>query len=269
MFTILLKTSPAGLVSLCIVAMMGCRGEPDQAQTNPVVSGGISSRGITGYVFLITSTQFRPADKSGVIVTVDGTTVSCETEHGGKYTLKGLAPGRYSITWRKPDFGFTRRTQVECREGELTPGPKIWVVQIPGFVVENLRDTLLNSTLQFTGRAIGVLAGYAAPIRFFVGTGPDVSSDPGHYRYSFAAYHPLPQSFVNKISTTGAAEEEFSLPLDRQGLADAGIPGGTVLYVVAYADAIPSQGYQDPSTGRTYFTTINPIPSNAIRLVLP
>lgn len=270
MFTSLLRGGAASCLLFSLFIICGCRGV-DPGPNNPVRPNLAETGVITGNVVVINVNQERVADKGGVIVTVEGSSVSCVSDQNGRYTLKGLAPGFYNITWSKGEFGYTRYIGVECNHEGVSSGPKVWVVEIPRFSVEGLRDSLWDRSVIMTGKAVGTLAGSTAAIRFFIGTTPDVSWDPSKHIFTCQGFSPIPDQLLGKIGAGSISSSalQFALPLDQPNLGAAGVVSGATVYVVAYADGVPSQSYDDILTGRRVFTTINPVPSNVVRVTLP
>jgi hypothetical protein len=270
MFMSLLKGGAASCLLFSLSVLCGCR-DMDPGPNNPVKPNLVETGVITGNVIVVNVQQERVGNKGGVVVTVDGSSVTCVSDYNGRYTLQGLAPGLYNITWSKADFGYSRYIGVRCNLEGVSAGPKVWVVEIPRFSVEGLRDSLWDRSVIMTGKAVGVLAGSTAAIRFFVGTTPDVSSDPSRHIFTCQGFSPIRDQLLGKTSSGSVSSSalQFALPLDQPNLGAAGVVSGATIYVVAYADGFPSQSYDDFQTGRRVFTTINPVPSNVVRVTLP
>jgi hypothetical protein len=256
-------------IALGMLFFGGCRTTEDRAEliANPTIEDATGD--ITGYVVVVNGVQQRLGDKGGVLVTVEGTMVEGVTSEIGSYTLKNLPPGKYTLTWTKPDFGFSRRSGVVCRAGEIAQGPKMWIVQIPLFTLENLSGTVAGNSILMSGQIAGDTQGASPTIRFFVGHTADVRAGAAGYFYTEIGSTPAIAGSTNLGARKSLDPWVFSLPLDLPALHAAGGAPGSSVYVVAHADGVPSQSYIDQQTGGTVFTTISPIPSNVVRLILP
>jgi hypothetical protein len=260
------------LLVLSAVVSSGCPGGSASGDPNLLVTPitGEASGSLSGHVIIIDADQRRLADKSGIEVTIDGFPRSAITNTSGYWSFTHLPEGTHTITWTKPGFGTTRMVGYRFPGGDVH-SIKVWVVERPHFTVARLR-AFVDGSVSLEGETQGSIGTAANGVRVFVGLSPGVSANPGAYRFSAsmsfqddgAALSPPPGAIAG-----ARAAGRFSFTLDQSLLREAGFRTGDAVYVVAYADGIPSVSYTDPGTAREVFTTINPEPSPVIRVILP
>lgn len=258
------------LLVLCAVLTTGCPGGSASGDPNLLVAPitGEASGSLSGHVVVVDADQRRLADKSGIEVTIDGVPQRAITSTSGYWSLAHVPEGTHTITWTKPGFGMTRVVGYRFPGGDVH-SIKVWVVERPRFTVSRLQAFVDGSVL-LEGETQGSIGTAANGVRIFVGSSQGVSANPGTYRFSASASF-LDESAALSPGTLARARAagQFSFTLEQSLLREAGFRPGETVYIVAYADGIPSVSYTDPLTAREVFTTINPEPSPVIRVVLP
>lgn len=218
----------------------------------PSLSG--QAIGFVTYIYDVNGLSL--ADKSGVTVSVDGTNISTTTDASGRYVLP-LTTGTYNITYSKPSYAISKYIGYQFVGGD---NPTVcyggYLSQIPSFTVSNLSKTTSTGTIDLTATISGTLPTGMRKVRFFVGTSPNVSSNPLNYLYTTDDY-------VLSTSTS------MSTGISTSTLNGYGITKGQTIYIVAYADGYISTSYVDLNTNRQIYTALNLTPSSVISVVVP
>ncbi len=188
-------------------------------------------------------------DLSGVTISADGPThLNTITGSDGKWILKDLRKGLYTVTFTKERYGMNRMLSVNCSGISETDLGKTIMVQKPRYLLDTLSITTSDSDFQISGSfAVPPDYNYGAIALFFLDTTSMVSSDPHHYIGTLAAFTRYP-------STT------YSLRLSKLGGENnLKLGAGTAVYVAAYAASAlyGFSGYADTSTGNWNYTAIS------------
>jgi hypothetical protein len=255
---------------VCFWALTGCPSSSGNGGGSGIVDAGEVQYGvISGSVVVIDRAGTRVGDKSGVRVSVEQQGISAVSNTDGGWELTGVAGGSLTLVWEKPDFGISKKVGVRFSGGNLG-GIKGWVVEHPLHSVDRLADSTAGAELYFVGTVRADSAIPSGAIRFFVGTDPQVSSDPRTYVATMKGFfvdENLSDPHDGLQRDAASLQLSFRIPLDPDIRRRLG--PGAVLYVVAYADAALSLSYPDPDTGGEIFTTLNPKPSPVLRTVIP
>ena len=111
-----------------LAALSGCSSSSSPSSTtSPGSLSGIVSLGreVSG------SSPMRYVNSSGVTVSLDGTSISTQTDSSGYWKLTNVAGGNYDVTITKPGFGLTRIYGVYIGGPGTAFIPRIALGEIP------------------------------------------------------------------------------------------------------------------------------------------
>jgi hypothetical protein len=239
------------IVSILIL-MTGCK-KGDIGPAGPSLTGDL-----IGYAFLYDVNGNQLVDNSSITVSIDGNNISATTAADGRWVLSGIKTGTYNLTFTKAGYGTHKTIGMEFVGGGQAYYGSEYLYQIPSFTITGLSATTSTGQVNIAGTLYGSLpTSYYRYIRLFIGTSPTVSSDPKNYAFTNLVY-------AYNSSTS------FSSTIDKQTINYSGISSGQTIYIVAYAAS--SYGYDsyiDITTGKYYYPSINPTPSNVVSVVVP
>lgn len=248
-----MKTQSAVIVCILIISFsaLNCKGSDGPAgPSGPKLKGDI-----TGLILLVNENGTQPADKSGVSVAIEGTSITTTTDASGSFVLAGLETGVYTITYSKSGYGLSKTVKYQFTGGGQVFLGTISLCQPPSFSVSSLSNTTgtsITTTLSSSSTAV-------KSVVYFIGSNNSVSSNPQNYLGSVW--------YVSVTFTNGTATLTFSSSTFR----GAGLASGSTAYVVAYGitDGTRSSGYTDVTTGRYVYTNLSSTPSNVIAITAP
>ena len=243
-----------------ISAVIGCKKE------DPNPAGNLLTGDLIGYTYLYDEHKIREADNSGIIVSIDGTSISTTTGIDGRWILKNLHLGTYTFVMSKPDFGTIKNVGKEfVGNGQSYYGTSN-LYTIPKYTIDGINDSVtytINSI--YTAGTIIVYGTFTqgdpltyAYFRLFAGKNPDVSSDPSKNFCTIIG------DVLGNLGLT-----QFYLFLQTRTLNNFGIVSGDTIYIVVYADSYTSSAYIDLNTGRYFYPNLNPKPSNILKVIVP
>ena len=251
---------------------------------------------VTGLVVLV-SGMFLPTP-SGVTVSLEGTNFSTVTDNSGKFEMKNVPSGTYTVRWSKPGYGDVRSIGAAIQGGGNTP---IYIAQpdyevVPGTITTTLRafshlaaniqsaffsvskyynyseDTCLVLDGSYTDDQF--FGGYQDAITAFFSHQQDVSPLEGHYDGFMGESGP-----TNKLD--GSTEPVFDttnntfnyVMIDGLGaLRSLNFHSGDSVYVAVYGTVYPESvygDYFDPKYNEGVITSYNQTPSRVIGLKIP
>lgn len=247
------RYSFAVLMALVLSAvLLGCETEGPQGPAGPVLTGDL-----IGFAVLTDLNGTQLTDRSGVTVTAEGTNVSDVSDSSGRWVLVNLPTGTYTIAYSKTGYGTRKLMGYQFVGGGETLFGTTSLYQIPGFTVTGLSATPSGDNVSVSLTLAGVLPAASRIVRVFIGSSAAVSSDPKNYLSTFSMGIP-------STSTTTTIEVP-SQPY----FHSYGITTGQTAYLVAYVEGAGSGSYFDLETGRYWFSSINPIPSNVDTVAVP
>ena len=240
-------------VSILLMALPGCEEEGPQGPAGPVLTGDL-----IGYTILTDLYGSQVPDRSGVTVTAEGTTISAVSDSTGRWVLTNLPTGTYTIAYSKTGYGTRKGMGYQFVGGGQTSYGTTFLYQIPGFTVTGLSAAPSGDNVFLSLTLTGVLPTATNKyVQVFIGTSAGVSSDPANYRSTFSL-------------AIGSASTTFSGDIPSQSYFHAyGFSAGQTAYVVAYAMGYGSGSYLDLETGRYWYSSLNPIPSNVDTVAVP
>jgi 3D (Asp-Asp-Asp) domain-containing protein len=198
----------------------------------------------------------RISDKSGVIVTVDGTNplLTATTDSTGKYQIDNLPEGTYNLICTKSGFATYKVIGLQVVGGNMPRVQNISLTQPSTTVISNIsvKDSSNKISYMQYSVATNAASGTIFDIRYFISTSDSVSSI--NYQY------------------TGAVGIRFSANMVQQ-FAVATInnifPSGTLVYVIAYGETSTDATYTDITTGLTIYPALNSQASNIASFIVP
>ena len=239
-------------VSILFMALPGCEEEGPQGPAGPVLSGDL-----IGYAILTDLSGSQLPDRSGVTVTAEGTNISDVSDSTGRWVLTNLPTGTYTIAYSKTGYGTRKGMGYQFVGGGQTSYGTTYLYQIPGFTVTGLSATPSGDNVTISLTLTGLLPTASRYVQVFIGTSAAVSSDPKNYRSTFSLG-------IAGTSTT------FTGDIPSQSLFHSyGFSAGQTAYVVAYAMGSGSGSYLDLETGRYWYSSLNPVPSNVDTVAVP
>jgi hypothetical protein len=227
-------------ILVACIFLAGCSG--DDTEQPPVTPY------IKGYVVEYGEDVTPLRDSSGVTILADGPGLdSVVTGSGGRWVLKNLPKGIYTLVFTKTGFGTNKIFGIKYSgSSEINLG-RIILVRKPLYTVTSFSVVQSDTGLHVAG-AFAVDSGYdyGASVVFFMDTTDLVSSDPVHYIASLTSFTPYPSTaYTLYISNSGL---QSLLPL----------VSGTPVYIAVYpASALGAfSGYPDTATGNWVYTAI-------------
>jgi Carboxypeptidase regulatory-like domain len=246
-----------------LILIAGCKGD-----TGP--AGPSQTGSITGFVTLINSDGSLPANRSGVVVSIQGTSLSTMTDSLGQWTISNVTTGTYTIAATKPNYGMTEQQGVQFLGGSNplylgningSINGYMTLAQPPNFTVafDSLKiagDSELNIWFSMSGQLL------PPANEFLIAIGNDSNvngSDPQKYLYS-------------NVGQFGEGENGF-VPINASDLYYAGFKSGATAYLVAYPLEFFGFGeyysmYYDIPSGRYVYTSLG-APTKVIRITIP
>jgi hypothetical protein len=241
------------LFGFIILFFSGCdKFKGDAGPAGPSLSGDL-----IGYSYLYDLDGNRATDNSGVTVTAEGTNIVATTAADGRWVLSGLTTGTYTFAFTKAGYGTSKSVGSQFVGGGQVYYGSASLYQIPPFTVTGLSATTSTGYINITGTLSGTLPTWYRPHRLFIGTSSTVSSDPKNYVFTY-------------YGTSSGSSTTLSSGINAQSYFNPyGIYAGQTVYIVAYAESYGSTSYIDLSSGKYYYSSINPTPSNVVSVVVP
>ncbi len=236
--------------------IMGCKG--DVGPTGP--AGPSLTGNISGLVTLIDTNGIQPVNKSGVTITIEGTSYTATTDSTGKWQINNVSTGNYTIDISKNTYGMTKIQNYQFVGGGTTYTGNQFLSEVPNFTVSNLAYTTGSGRITVTGTLTYTSAqANGRNIIIFVGNSSGVSSTPALNLGTVAAYD----------SSQGTT---FSVNITDETFSNLGLGQGSTAYLIAYASSAPPANctrYVDQATGRFNYTSLSSAASNVLQVVTP
>ena len=248
-----MKIQPTSVVCILTFSLLliSCKGAD-----GPVGASGPKLKGdITGLVLLLNEDGSQPSNKSGVSITIEGTSYTATTDASGSYTIAGVETGIYSITYSKTGYGLTKNLKYQFSGGGQAFVGTTTLCQPATFSVSNLSNPS-GSTIAIT---LSPAVTAIKSVILFIGNNNSVSSNPQNYLTAIV--------FVSSTFTNGV----LSTSLSQSTYRSAGLVSGNTAYIIAYGinDGSRFSGYTDFSTGRFVYTSVGATPSNVLSITVP
>lgn len=248
LFSIILLTSIA-------IFFSACKGDTGLVgSSGPALTGNIS-----GLVNLTDTNGVLPANKSGVLVSITGTSSTAITDSTGHWQIDNIMTGIYTIEISKATYGLTKIQNYQFIGGGTTYIANTSLSQVPNFQVSNLSFTTGNGFVDVSG-SITITSAQTTGrnIFLFIGNSSNVSSNPSNYLG-------VVNAFANGTATA------FTQRINTSTFTGLGIGTGTTAYIVAYsssASLASSSRYIDQTTGRFTYTSLGNV-SGLLQIVSP
>lgn len=211
---------------------------------------------ITGTVALYdegTST----AERNGMTVTVDGSTLRATTAADGKFTINDVPFGTKTLVFEKAGYGTYRVFNVDHRSNSGL-----------GTVLTNTISLGRSSTTTITD-----LTGAASGGDYVVNptTAPAASNGaPKYVRLFFHTANTVSNTVYTRFSEAYTIRiNPGNITLTKTFLNGLGFASGSTIYVRAYGESFFSNNYTDPSLSREVFPNQNATSAAAIAVVVP
>ncbi len=244
-----LISSLAGLAVMAL-AFTACDSDP----SGP---GRLTGK-LSGYAKLYDQDGSELTDHSGVTVKVEGTSHSARSAVDGKWSIDGLEAGTYILTFSKPGYG-----DYKVYGYQFVGGGEAWanygLFQIPTWSITLSNPTIDTSDDELTLIRIAGRLSEPSPwqgariFHLYVGSTPDVSSEPGKHLFFY---------------TSAANDRDLAVQAVTSTLITHGIPSGQTVYFAAYPTG-RGESYEDPITNRTIYPSLSTSSSNVVSIVVP
>ncbi len=235
-------------LALMVPALLefGCKGKDGAA--GPTGPAGPSFTGtMAGNVVLYNEDHSLVADKRGVTVSVEGTSISGQTDSTGKFVLNGVPTGIYNIVGSKGGYGTSKIVAVQFIGSGTSSVGRLYLDQMPGYNVATLTAVPAGADITVSG-TINNTALYYRYVLLCLGKTNTTSSDPASYSY-FTVLYVSPS--VSTFSTTISGQYELN---------PAGFSSGTTIYIAAYSTGGNyASEYLDLNSGNYSWTAIGTI----------
>ena len=197
-------------------------------------------------------------DNAGMKVKVEGLSpeVSAITTSAGKYELKDVPFGNYTLVFEKAGFGTFKKSEIK----HIATGTSTFITETPSLgQISTTQITALSSKTEGNNVVISATtnpagnAGNKRYIRFFYSGSPLVSST--EYQFSSPA-------MIAQINP-------YALTVTKNDLAAMGFTTGTTVYVKVYGDSFWSNEYTDSVTKKKVFPNLNESAATAVSFIVP
>jgi predicted heme/steroid binding protein len=261
-------------------SILSCR-----VQTSPSES---ATADVIGQAMLDSNEIFLP-NSSGITVSLEGTNYSTVTDDSGRFELKNVPSGTYTVRWSKPGYGDIRYIGATIQGGGNTPvyiayNGNITRLRAFSHLTANLQNAYFAPNNSNTANYL-VLEGtytddefnalYSEDITAFFSHKQDVSPIEGNYDgYGSEA------GFVNSLDASGkylldTVNQTFQYTIGLSSLTSFNFQSGDSIYVATYGSPYDAQlasdygDYFDPINNEYVMTCYNQTPSRVIGLRIP
>ena len=234
------------VLPICFVLFAGC----DKDNENPPAATAELFGTVTLY-----DDRTTPVSPAGMVVSVDGLSLSATTDASGRYSFPSLPKDVYNLTFNKAGFGTFRLFGVNHNPtGTSTQVGGRTLGQISTTTVTGLTVTPVGADTVSLSVAISPAGSASASrgVRFFFHSAGSVSAS------NYTGFSPV----YTIRSGTG------NVLIAKAALQAMGFSSGATVHVIAYGDAYFSNDYDDPATGKTVFPNINGTTVTAVSFTL-
>lgn len=234
------------LISLFVSCLTGPTGP-----AGPSLSGALS-----GYIVLVNSDGFQPANRGGVSVSLDPTSLSAQTNSTGKWIIPDVKTGTYNLTYSKSGYGISKSIGTQYVGGNDRDLGVIYLCTPPSISFDSLAyfqkkadSTSIWIRAYLSTDATGIP--YRTLLAFSHDTNITSATSVNQYTLFFNT------SFANGIDST-------NIKITPEIFSTAGFSIGDTVYVAGYlANAgTNTSSYLDTASGRTQYTNFNTQRSN-------
>ena len=242
------------LLLIIVLITFNCKKEDS---TNTEV---IQVKNVAGYAYLCDTSGKRKPDNSGIIISIEGTSISATTDSNGKWSISVPNTDTNTFVFSKLNYGTLKYFENQINDNYNLDSLSLY--PIPLYTSSLLAYTIKDSMIWINGLFNGKLP--SVPwCHFFFYKNASVSSNPLNYIYQIA-------DPINSHS-------EFNIEFSINYLYKSGFISGDSVYITSYTDFWIPLGhnnykaiqYYDKNTGRNIYPNLNPDPSNKLKLILP
>lgn len=225
------------------------------------------SEEVAGYSHFYDINGIKSTDNSGIIVSLEGLSISTTTKSNGSWSFYHLESGTYTLVFSKPGVGTMKITDKKLVGGynfldtiSLYPAPQynIYLTDV---------SATSGNTFHMSGYFTGELT-QCPCCHVFFGKTSDVSSATGNYLLDIPIFAPGAEPGI-----FGGFDSGFT----DQILRDKGFYSGDSIYITAYPDFAIAVTYNSWDVGYYYesnktskvYPNLNPNKSNTLSFVLP
>lgn len=245
-----MKINYAIILLVAVFGFVSCNNDDD-------MNDEATYANISGAVILYDE-GVNKTDNSGMTVKTEGsgTVFSALTNADGKFNIKDVPFGNYTLVFEKAGFGTFKKFDVKHTSADspaiLTETPSLGqksTTQITGLTVNNSGgEIVISATTNPAGNA-----GNRRYIRFFYSKSSTVSAE---------SYTSVSQGMISQINP-------YALTLSKSTLNGMGFASGTTVYVKVYGDSFWSNEYTVPQKETKVFPNLNTVSANAVSFVVP
>jgi hypothetical protein len=197
-----------------------------------------------------------PMRNDSMIVTVVGTNpvITDTTDANGKYVLKDVPYGSYSLSFHKAGYGFHMINNVVHSEGETVVTKTITLGQFSNTHITSLsaKDTLGSILIRISSDPAGT------------------PTTPRHIRVFFHDIDNVSfENFTKNIFLANQKTNPLEYRLNPHALEDMGFKTGETVWIKAYGDSYYSNDYIEPVKGQHIFPNLNMNSAAATSFVVP
>ncbi|MHC1737977.1 MAG: carboxypeptidase-like regulatory domain-containing protein [Ignavibacteriaceae bacterium] len=240
-------------ILVLLLTTNGCNkdGTTDPTPPTPVVTGDLM-----GTVQPKDENGQNIADKSGVTVSIEGTTLSATTDASGNYSIKKIEEGSRVVVFSKSGCG-TYKKKIAITGNHTNQLGSISIYELPAFYVQNLSATVISGAFELSGTLTNKNSSNQS-IVIFAYTDNSVSSDTSKYLFS---------------SDTGvySSQSTFAFSISFGTLIGAGFKSGQMVYFVAYSSVqlSGSDTHYFINSYKEGFYFLGTTPSNKVNVAIP
>lgn len=254
-------------IALAAIILLSCGKNSDHHSivVPDLIQANNTRANISGLILLYDEDGKVLADKSGVTVSIDNSTVSTKTGIDGKFQLDSIPAGTYDISYSKEGFGTGKIMGLyhEAANHATT-------------LIKNSESMAVNSTLAVNNI---VVEPFAAAIQQFGTNGlhivPVFENNTGKEKWVhlfFSENNNVSSTNYKaeyKVKCSGAANQFNNYNMTIRWFESLGFNKGQTVYVKAYGDSFLADSYTDPLTNQTIFPSLSNKPSATVSFVIP
>jgi hypothetical protein len=216
-------------------------------------AGSALTGSLVGFITLYDEFGNLVADKSGVIVSIDGylPATSSTTNSAGRYEIDDLPTGTYDLIFSKTGYATYKSLSLSFVGGVKPRVFNAILVQQTTTLISSLTLSVYSSTQMTISCTLSpaIPSGYARYLRFFFSKSSSISG-------------------TNYLTTLSTGSSSTSLSTIRT-FDKVTYPSGTTLYAIAFGESYYTYGYQDLISGLQVYSTISTTGSNIASIIVP
>jgi len=206
---------------------------------------------IVGFVALYDVDGYKSPSQAGVSITVDGSAKSAITDVNGRFVLSGMITGTYNLVLNKAGYGSYKVVCFQFVGGGTAYVGNCFLTRIPNFKISGLTATSSAGVINLNGIISGTVPTNYAIFIAFLNSNALVSSQPSNYEsYQIIGFNSSSSSVTTSFSSTDLVK-------------------GQIVYLRIYpAPSMCYNLYVEIVTGRYYFPSLGPDPSNVVSVIV-